>query len=523
MFRSPLLSWLCLLLSSCVGTRLVSLDNLELSVPRVAAGTDWRDEAREILDAYERAPVLAPEDARLEPLFGGLTTLSYFGADAKSRTFDQKLMPPAAVSGGSLQDACAAQSPPVPIANDLPTFQPVWIPLARDGGAAHANVRCDERGRASGAGADESFCMFARAALQPQGAHSLIVLAHGLFDSGAQYYVQRTAAVLFQQGHSVLLPDMRDHGDTLRAAPDVATTLGVLEGPDLLALAGIVRQACAERVTRVGLAGVSGGGLAAIRAFTLDSAHALDAGVLALSPLLDVDTAISDLSQAGPCAITRSIELTWVDVALLSAATGALTFAGAAASRAWTGEPLTASAAAIGGIGLGAGALLGSAADAWLDGSSDACVSQHAIAQMVQDALRVRWRALRALDGSRYLSPAGMKLDPDSITLDHYMRERVQFLAARDHVSLRRFDPSTLAHDLRRTQRTSHSDKPRLLVLGAEDDPMTRKAALLAFIEHARDIPQVYARAVQHGGHAAFLLVQPTLTERLLAAFFRAE
>jgi pimeloyl-ACP methyl ester carboxylesterase len=500
------------LLTGCIGTRLVELDNLDVPSPPLRSKDSWRGDVRALLERYEHAPVLAPEDEHLEPLFGGLTTLSYFGADAKSRALDQKLS--AASQAADLAQVCTRTAPTAPIGIDLPAFEALWIPLAIHGGEAEPGVQCDEHGTPTGEGKEQSYCMFARAALQP-GARSLIVVAHGLFDSGAQYYVQRTAAVLYQQGHSVLLPDLRDHGETLRAAPQLATTLGVLEGPDLLVLAGLVRQHCAARVTRVGLAGVSGGGLAAIRAFTLDAAGALDAGVLALSPLLDVDTATHDLSRTGACPVTRSIELTWLDVVLLSAAAGAATFAGAALAQAVDGAPLGASTAIAGGIGAGVGAALGLAADAWLDGSSEACVSQNAIAHMVQDALRVRWRALR---GREALSPRGNQLDPSAVTLADYMRERVQYRAALEHITLQRFEPSVLASDLRHALRArSHA---RLLVLGAADDPMTREAALRAFIARTRDVPQIYAHSVQHGGHAAMLLVQPTITEQLYKRFF---
>jgi dienelactone hydrolase len=514
-------SWLLLLLHGCVGTRLVRLENLDVSLPAPSDG--WRGEMRGLLDMYERAPVLAPDDEQLHPLFGGLTTLSYFGADAKARAFDQRIVPAEVASGTSLEQGCAAPFAAAPIGADVPGFAGVWIPLAIHGGQAPAAVSCDEHGRALGEDAEQSFCMFARTALQPGGPHPLIVVVHGLFDSSAQYYVQRTAAVLYQHGYSVLLPDLRDHGDTLRAAPRLATTLGVLEGPDLLALAKALRQSCALRVSRLGLAGISGGALASLRAFTLDSAETFDAGVLALSPLLDVDTAITDLSQTGPCPITRAIELTWTDVALLTAASGIATFAGAALERGLDGKPVDGSTALAGGIGAGVGAALGLAADAWFDGSGEACVSQNAIAQMVQDALRLRWRTLRTTANAEGLSPAGRKLDPSAITLEDYVRERVQYAADREHISLRHFSPQVLAAELRHSLQVRDRSQQRLMVLGAEDDPMTRAAALHAFVERTRGLAPLYTRAVRSGGHAALLLVQPTVMEAVYSRFFRRD
>jgi alpha-beta hydrolase superfamily lysophospholipase len=199
-------------------------------------------------------------------------------------------------------------------------FTPVWVPLAITGGVAPAAVSCDEHGRASAA---DSFCVFGRLALRPEPGRALILVVHGMFDSGAQLYVQRLAATLYSLGHSVLLPDMRDHGDTWRAAPQLATTLGTLEGEDLLALGERARHSCGAHIGRLGIAAVSGGGLNAIRALTEDSAGSLDAGVLALSPLLDVDQSLADLSSGGACPITRSVELSTLDDLAIAAAVGA--------------------------------------------------------------------------------------------------------------------------------------------------------------------------------------------------------
>ena len=49
---------------------------------------------------------------------------------------------------------------------------------------------------------------------------------------------------------------------------------------------------------------------------------------------------------------------------------------------------------------------------------------------------------------------------------------------------------------------------------------MTRREALHDFIARTRDLPQVYAYAVRHGGHGAMALVQPTVVQRIFARFF---
>lgn len=510
------------LLSACLSTRLVNLDHVDARWPAISAQGGWRGEVTELLSHYRAQPVLAPEDERLEPLFGGLTTLSYFGADALPRVLDQQIPAQGAAVGRSLHAACA---PPQPTESQLraesfattsiPLFVPVWMPLAISGGAAPASVSCSERGQAS---ASDAFCVFGRLALQPEPGRALILVAHGMFDSGAQLYVQRLAAALYALGHSVLLPDMRDHGDTWRAAPQLATTLGTLEGVDLLALVAQARDICGPQIGRAGIAAVSGGSLNAIRALTLDHGHTLDAGVLALSPLLDVDQTLSDLSETGACALTRGIELTWQDDLAIGLATGLAAFGGAALLQALHGDPLDGRTALTGGIGAGVGLLGAVTVDALFDGGSDACVSQHAIAEIVQGALRVRWRTLQRFPGT--LSPTGQQLAADSVTLSDYMRERAHYHAAQHSLPLRHFESRTLARELRATLTTDSQRETRLLVLGAEDDPMVRVPALRELAELTRDIPQVSVHILQHGGHGAMALVQPAITRAVLQRFF---
>ena len=411
--------WLVWLLcsSACIETQLVDLDHLNVPLPAPEPSAQWRHELHALLARYESAPVLAPKDVRFEPLIGGLATLSYFGADAKARAQDQELANTAPQHGSTLAAACERPPDALPVGSDLPAFVPVWTPLAIGGGAAPATVQCDESGAVRGEGAEHSFCMFARVALQPGATHALAIVVHGLFDSGAQYYVQRTAATLYQLGMSVVVPDMRDHGDTLRAAPGVATTLGTLEGDDLLALAQQVRQGCGAHVDRIGMIGVSGGGLDAIRALAHDRAGVLDAGVIALSPLLDIDTAVADLSRTGPCPLTRSIELTWFDDAMIGVAGAAACFAGAVLGDAFDHRRVGSETAIAAGIGAGTGLLTAAVIDGFFDGGSEPCVSQNAIAQLVQAALQLRWRALRAPAYARDLSPQGRLIDPSAVTL----------------------------------------------------------------------------------------------------------
>lgn len=514
MLRPRWLLLLALLSPSCISTQLVQIDNLAVPLPAPNPRAGWQAEVAALLELYERSPVVAPEDERLVPLFGGLTSLTYFGVDVQARARDQQFSPPEAARGGELATACAEEMRPIA---DPPGFSPIWIPLSRAGAAPDPSVQCDPQGKAIGEHAADAFCSFARLALRPEPDRTLVMVVHGLFDSGAQAYVQRMAAALFEQGHSVLVPDMRDHGDTLRAAPELATTLGALEGPDLLALARALQRSCAGRFARIGIAAVSGGALDAIRAFTLDRDELLSAGVIAISPLLDVRAAMRDLSQTGACAATRSLELTWLDDLLIAGATGAVLFGGAALGQALAGEPLDASTAAVGGIGAGAGLLTSLAVDAWFDGGSQPCITDHALSRMLQDMLGVRWNALGK---ARVLSPAGQRLQPGEVTIAAYMRERAQFQAARIGVTMREFDARSLAQDLRASLRSPPRPQARLLVLSAEDDPMTRIAALREFAEHTRGLPQVYVRSLSRGGHAGMWIVQPAVMQTLFGRFF---
>jgi predicted alpha/beta-fold hydrolase len=511
---------------ACISTRVVNLANLEVPVPPRDPNAGWKSEIDALLNIYDRAPVIAAEDRHLEPVEGGLTTLSYFGANAKPRVVDQRVgaRPPAL--GKDVVSSCVAPTPAEVEAaqsmfatTGLPQFAPVWIPLSLHGDSAPESARCNERGQLAGADTERFYCLFGRLAMQPSDQRPLVFVVHGIFDSGAQEYVQRLAAELYGLGNSVFVPDLRDHGDTLRAAPEVATTLGMLEGYDLLVLARTIRRACGARVGRVGIAGVSGGGLAAIRAFTLDRDGSLDAGVIALSPLLDVPATVRDLSRTGPCAATRATELSLVDDVAITVAAGAAFFGGAALVQTFDGQSLDANTAIVAGIGAGAGLLSAITMDAWFDGGTTPCLSQNAIAEIVQDALRVRWEALRN-SSAQSLSAAGRRMDPTAVTLEDYVRERAQFRAERLGVSWRELDAPKLSRDLRAALASDARRQARLVVVGAEDDPMTRIAGLQEFERRTRGMPQVYVRAVTRGGHGAMSIVQPTVMTALFERFF---
>jgi hypothetical protein len=62
----------------------------------------------------------------------------------------------------------------------------------------------------------------------------------------------------------------------------------------------------------------------------------------------------------------------------------------------------------------------------------------------------------------------------------------------------------------------------RLLVLGAEDDPMARITALTEFTRRTLGIPQLYAHVVSHGGHGTMWVVQPAVMVGIFERFFAA-
>jgi predicted alpha/beta-fold hydrolase len=502
---------------------MVKLSNVDVALPASNPHAGWQANIAALLERYEGAAVLVPGDERLEPSFGGVLTLSYFGADPQRRLADQQIPAGWHAHGSSVDAACAAASDDQSRALEttgLPSFTPIWLPISRSGGRAPESARCDEFGKPLAPDENATLCVFARLALQTTERRPLVVVVHGLFDSGAQDYVQRMAAVLYRQGASVLLPDMRDHGDTLRAAPQIATTFGTLEGRDLLALVQRVRQTCGSHVGRVGIAGVSGGGLDAIRAFTDDHEATLDAGVIALSPLLDVDATVDNMAEAGACALPRTIELSWTDDLGIGAGTGAAAFGGAALASGLRGQRLDVSSAVAGGIGAAVGLLSALAVDAWFDGGSKPCMAQNSIARMVDEALRARWRTLRANAPEQTMSPRGRRIEPDAINLEDYLRERVRFLALRSGVTVRDLDTRALASDLRVALAQPGRADARLFVIGAVDDPITRIGSLREFTERTAGIPQVYVRPVNHGGHGAMWVVQPKVMQQIFARFF---
>lgn len=471
--------------------------------------------------------MLAPGNVRFEPIFGGLTTLIYFGDDFGQKLLDQRIAPGWVRQGTDLEHACAVQDPDEDsdeAANSdnsdrtldsplEPDFTPLWMPASIDGHPLTGDERCDESGHPTGPDA-KTFCMFGRLALRPHESAPLVIVVHGMFDSSAQTYVRRIGTTLFAAGYSTLLVDMRDHGDTFRGAPKIPTTLGMFEGRDLLTVARQVRGACAEHVSSIGAVGVSGGGLDVISAYAEDGRAGdtqLDGGAVALSPLLDVEMTVGDMAASRTCSTLEAIELTWGEHLVLGAA-GALTLAGGAAVADKVNHNRVGAEVAIAaGIGAVSGVALGLLLDALADGdsaTSHGCVGRSAVAELFDQLLHERWRTLHALG----------PMATTGTTLSHYLKYRVEpyYWALGSHPQWAK--PASLAAALRERE-SRKSKRARLLVIGAEDDPVIHVDSLRSFARETAALSDVHVIELPHGGHGAFWIVQKALTRKLLSDF----
>ena len=498
-WRSWLLALVSLLLASCAQTSLIRVDRAGTPLPPPRPRAAWKAEVHDALALYERAPVLTRGDEHLEPMYGGISTLSYYSADLEQKLVDQRLDPRA--RGGDLQAACAASAPPG--ATD-PLFSRTWIPVALRGGAPPADASCGVEGEPSG----EHLCLFARVALQASSGADLVVVVPGLFDSSAQRYVLGIAETLYTGGYSVAIVDMRDHGDTWRSAPSVPLALGAAEGLDILHVAAELRSHCAGRVGRLGAIGVSGGGLDVIRAYAADGADGadrgtlLDAGVLALSPLLDVAAAMSDVGVEKTCTLTEAVELQATDLLAITGMSAGAFASGALLSQVLAGDGLDGNIAWSAAAGAALGLLAGVVVDAALDGSDERdCIAVSATGRMFRDLLAQRARSLLEQADRAQLGAADRRRFAAALSLEEYLM-RAQAYYTRLGVGWSLATPSQLARLLRDREQSGRS-RGRLLIVGAKDDPVTRFAALHALEASTRGLANALVTHVSHGGHGA--------------------
>ncbi|HMI92365.1 MAG TPA: alpha/beta hydrolase [Polyangiales bacterium] len=522
--RSARWSWLLALgLSACVDARTVALSRLDAPLP--PRSKEWKPDVEAALDLYRNEPIVGPRDQRFEPIFGGITTLVYFAPDLQQKLADQRTPLGAAETGTDLASACGSSAASSVTPGAEPAYRSVWLPLPIVAAAIDPAAACDPSGRASPAG---QFCMFARIATHADKARPLVMVVHGMFDSSTQQYVRNIGHVLFALGLNVLLLDMRDHGQTLRAAPGVPTTLGMLEARDLLTVAALAKNVCAGAIDGVGALGVSAGGLDVISAYAEDgraATAAIDRGVVAISPLLDVNLTIDRIEDPPACSITDALELTWAEHVAMGVAGAALFFGGAAISAAADERALDSSTL----IATGAGALTGLgvslAIDGLLDGDSagsSSCVALATVSPMFGDLLRARWQVLSTLGPAAELGAEALATPASQITLGGYLRLRSSPYYAQRRVAVTRASPESLQRGLRARPLPADPQQTKLLILSAEDDPVTAIDAHDALQSALHDRADVLVTAVRQGGHGAMWSVQEIAMRAAIQRFFRA-
>lgn len=503
----------------CLDTRLVELSHLATPVPELRDG-DWKAQADAALQHYGNEMVVRAEDERFEPIVGGITTLAYFAPDLSRKLADQLVWSQPPERGRSLTALCQAPPP----AADAAVYESVWIPLPLDAKTADATVTCDETGTSS---RPDHFCLFGRFARRPgPEALPLVLIVHGMFDSSAQLYVRSMGDELLALNMNVLLLDMRDHGQTLRAAPFIPNALGQLEAGDLLLTAAQARSACSEQVSGVGALGVSAGGLDVIQAYAADvdpAAPKLDRGVVAISPLLDIETTIERIERPPTCSLARAVELTGWEYLMLGVAGAATFFTGGVVASAAADRPIDASVAVAAGVGAAFGVGAGLLIDWLADGesvTSDDCLSRGSVASLFQDLLRTRWQSFQAHADAADLSQEARKVAVADITLRTYLELRSWPYYRQHESALIAATPMLLAAKLRTRAVPADPQRAKLLVLSAVDDPVTPISAhdqLQAQIGQRADI---LVAAVQHGGHGAMWTVQAPAMRTLLGRFF---
>jgi len=285
-----------------------SLEGLPTS--SIPGRKDLYDRLQGYLDRYNKEDkkgrlenvVAFPEQPELRPMGASIVTMGYVGVDIGQKVLDQEFQPwtrklrerATLINGETCDKAVDTSTYASPFAEDdlgnapEPQFASVWFavpkhyPVGRP--ASMAGVAC---GGASGSKDAQHVCLFSQLAIHPPEkgkTTDLVIIVPGMLDSIAQHYVRDAAAVLFSRGFSVLMVDMRDHGNTLRYQPNIPGSFGALEGKDIVAIADDMRTrpSCASRLGRIGLLGFSQGGQNVIRAFIEDRMSPLPSGHLGI-------------------------------------------------------------------------------------------------------------------------------------------------------------------------------------------------------------------------------------------------
>jgi predicted alpha/beta-fold hydrolase len=318
-----------------VSSALMGCVSVQIAAPSVVARgrTDdlppKRSEALEqLVRLHDQDVVVFPASAALRGIGPGLVTLGSQANEIGQTALDQVTLaesslpiPAALLTGGTFKAARQPQAFAKRSRKDgerdfgnvpQPMFEPVWIPVPLRPDLTDAlprHARCPVASEPTARGVplrDAYFCLYAELAVQPSAPRSapapMIFVVAGLLHSSRHQYVRETASILFARGYSVALLDMRDHGGTFHGQPWLPTTLGTLEGHDLVNAARSVRSVGGP--ARFGVTGFSAGGLFATRAFIHDRTRRpiqLTEGVLAVSPLLDLGATLERMGDVGDC------------------------------------------------------------------------------------------------------------------------------------------------------------------------------------------------------------------------------
>jgi len=317
----------------------------------------------------------------------------------------------------------------------------------------------------------------------------------------------------------VVLFDMRDHGDTLRANPKLPISFGVYESFDLVTVAQRARDICAA--PHIGALGVSGGGLVVMRAYGrgLGGPPPFDLGILAVSPLLTVNTTIKviqeaaggDLARGPTCTATRAVKLPRA-IHLLGPLVGALVGGATAVGGAWNDRddngPIARHAAVVGGVTAAVVLAATLLVTGYGDGSTAPCMSIAPIADLFMQLFDRRSASLETAGHARKL------------TLDEYLDERVDGFYRRltgKPPGGRELDDVAAALEL---PSGTASPAGRLAAIGSVEDPVVGHSLSALVLRFGATRSDLYFKNVGRGGHGAFPAIQQTLSRRFLLAFF---
>jgi predicted alpha/beta-fold hydrolase len=131
-----------------------------------------------------------------------------------------------------------------------------------------------------------------------EGARSLFILVHGIFQSKNFKFIRDMAKRFFEE-HSVVVVDTRDHLGTHHLSPGYPASGGFLEGEDILEIAMRLKREKPE--VRIFLIGFSYGGGIVLNSLNSEDAKNVISGVIAVSPTMIIKNAVTHIdTYPGP-------------------------------------------------------------------------------------------------------------------------------------------------------------------------------------------------------------------------------